>query len=114
MGDSEIFMFGQVETEAKTMIATVTDMQHPCGQFLSTLPSTPERTPTTTNLAPLHLHQLFQMVLRILTRELQQLICTENAQELILEPQLLHQKLLECLLLPLKQIANLHGVICNI
>merc|ERR1712088_790886 len=102
------------ETEAKTMIATVTDMQHPCGQFPSTLPSTPERMPTTLNLAPLHLHQLFQMVLRIPTRGLQQLTSTENVQELILGPQLQHLKLQVFSPLPLKQTVNLLGETCNI
>merc|ERR1719412_1405672 len=112
--DLEISMSGQVEMEAKTMIVTATAMQDPCGQFPSTLPSTPERMPTTMNLAPPHLHQPFLMVLKIQTQGLQQLISMANVQEPTLEPLLLHQKLQEYLPSPLKLIASLHGVTCNI
>ena len=80
----------------------ILDMPHPCGQFPSTLPSTPERMPTTMNLAPPHLHQPFLMVLKIQIQGLQQLISMANVQEPTLEPLLLHQKLQEYLPSPLK------------
>merc|ERR1712223_417502 len=43
---------GQVATVARTTIATATATPHPCGPSLSTRPSTPARTPTTTRAVP--------------------------------------------------------------